>query len=420
MIATLADIRRVLMVNKFQYAKGGAELYMYGLADMLGREGVDVRYFGMRHRRNVASATSDHYVSEVDFEQPPPGIGRLRVAARAVYSVEARRRMSALLADQPPIDVAHLHNVYHQLSPSILPPLHRAGIPVVMTVHDYKLVCPVYTLTSHGEICERCVGGHFQNAVRLRCNRGSLAGSVLVAGETWLHRSLRLWEHGVDVFVTPSSYLRDKLIAGGYPAERVVAVPNFVDPDRFRAHPEPGGYFLYLGRLSHEKGVETLIEAVAGTTLELRIAGEGPERERLEATAAQAGARVEFLGHRSGDHLEQLVAGARAVVVPSRWPENCPLVVLEAMAAAKPLIASRVGGIPELVRDGEEALLVPHGEVEPLRQAMLRLDGSDELAATLGVSGRRRVEALYGPARHLESVAGAYRQATRLRLAAAA
>jgi glycosyltransferase involved in cell wall biosynthesis len=278
----------------------------------------------------------------------------------------------------------------------------------------------VYTLTSHGEICERCVGGHFQNAVRLRCNRGSLAGSVLVAGETWLHRSLRLWEHGVDVFVTPSSYLRDKLIAGGYPAERVVAVPNFVDPDRFRAHPEPGGYFLYLGRLSHEKGVETLIEAVAGTTLELRIAGEGPEREQLEAMAAQTGARVEFVGHRSGDDLERLVSGARAVVVPSRWPENCPLVVLEAMAAAKPLIASMVGGIPELARDGEEALLVPHGEVEPLRQAMLRLAGSDELAAALGGAGRGRVEALYGPAQHLESVAGAYRQATRLRLAAAA
>jgi glycosyltransferase involved in cell wall biosynthesis len=289
-----------------------------------------------------------------------------------------------------------------------------------MTVHDYKLVCPVYTLVSHGEMCERCVGGHFQNAVRLRCNRGSLAGSALVAGETWLHRALRLWEHGVDVFVTPSSYLREKLIAGGYPADRVVHVPNFVDPERFRASPEPGDYFLYLGRLSHEKGVETLIEATAGTPLELRIAGEGPERERLEAMAASSGARVEFLGHRSGDDLERLVAGARAIVVPSRWPENCPLVVLEAMAAAKPLVASRVGGIPELSRDGEEALLVPHGEVAPLREAMLRLQGSDELARRLGGAGRQRVEDLYGPARHLESVAAAYRQATRLRLAAAA
>ena len=256
--------------------------------------------------------------------------------------------------------------------------------------------------------------------VRLRCNRGSLAGSALVAGETWLHRTLRLWEHGVDVFVTPSSYLREKLIAGGYPADRVVAVPNFVDSVRFRAHPQPGGYFLYLGRLSHEKGVETLIEAVAGTRIELRIAGEGPERERLETMSAASGARIEFLGHRSGDDLGRLMAGARAVVVPSRWPENCPLVVLEAMAVAKPLVASRVGGIPELVRDGEEALLVPHGEVAPLREAMLRLQASDELAERLGGAGRRRVEEQYSPARHLASVASAYRQATRLRLAAAA
>jgi glycosyltransferase involved in cell wall biosynthesis len=420
MIAELDAVRRVLMVNKFQYPKGGAELYMYGLAALLEQQGVGVRYFGMRHPRNVDSDTSRHYVSEIDFEQPPPGIGRLRVAARAVYSVEARRRMSALIADEAPFDIAHLHNVYHQLSPSILAPLHRAGIPVVMTVHDYKLVCPVYTLVSHGEMCERCVGGHFQNAVLRRCNRGSLAGSALVAGETWLHRTLRLWEHGVDVFVTPSSYLREKLIAGGYPADRVVALPNFVDSVRFRAHPQPGGYFLYMGRLSHEKGVETLIEAVAGTPLELRIAGEGPERQRLEAMSAAAGARVEFLGHRSGDDLERLMAGARAVVVPSRWPENCPLVVLEAMAVAKPLVASRVGGIPELVRDGEEALLVRHGEVAPLREAMLRLQASDELTERLGAAGRRRAEELYSPARHLASVATVYRQATRQRLAAAA
>jgi glycosyltransferase involved in cell wall biosynthesis len=420
MIAALGAVRRVLMANKFQYAKGGAELYMYGLAGLLEREGVEVSYFGMHHPRNVGSATSRHYVSEMDFERPPPGIGRLRVAGRAVYSIEARRRMAALIAEQPAIDIAHLHNVYHQLSPSILAPLHRAGIPVVMTVHDYKLVCPVYTLTSHGEMCERCVGGHFHNAVRLRCNRGSLAGSALVAGETWLHRRLRLWERGIDVFVTPSSYLRDKLIQGGYPADRVLAVPNFVDPDRFRASPQPGGYFLFLGRLSHEKGVETLIEAVSGTGIELRIAGEGPERERLESLAAGSGATVQFLGHRSGEDLERLVAGCRAVVVPSRWPENCPLVVLEAMAVAKPLVASRVGGIPELVRDGQEALLVPHGDAAALREAMLRLEASDQLTERLGGSGRRRVEELYAPARHLESVAAAYRLATRLRLAAAA
>ena len=420
MIEELSGVRRVLMVNKFQYAKGGAELYMYGLARLLEQQGIAIGYFGMRHPRNVESSTARHYVSQVDFESPPPGAERLGVAARAVYSIEARRRMSQLLSAEPAFDIAHLHNVYHQLSPSILAPLHRAGMPVVMTVHDYKLVCPVYTLTSHGQMCERCVGGHFQNAVRLRCNRGSLAGSVLVAGESWLHRTLKLWEHGVDVFVTPSSYLRDKLIVGGYPAERVVAVPNFVDPERFRASPEPGGHFLYLGRLSHEKGVETLIEAVAGTPMALRVAGEGPERERLEQMAAASGADIEFVGHQTGDRLEQLVAGARAVVVPSRWPENCPLVVLEAMAVAKPLVASRVGGIPELAHDGEQALLVEQGDAAALRAAMLRLHESDDLTRRLGLAGRARVESLFGPERHLKAVAAAYRQATRLRLAAAA
>ncbi|HEV8155699.1 MAG TPA: glycosyltransferase family 4 protein, partial [Gaiellales bacterium] len=247
------------MVNKFLHEKGGAELYMYRLAGLLEDRDVTVRYFGMRHPRNLPSPTERWYVSQVDFENPRTVRERMRVAGRMVYSTQARSRLGGLLAAESRFDIAHLHNIYHQLSPSLLAPLRAAGVPVVMTVHDYKLVCPVYTLTSHGTMCERCVGGSFQNAVRLRCERGSLPGSALVAGETWLHRRLRLWDRGIDLFVTPSSYMRDKLLAGGYPADRVIAVPNVVDPDQFTPSQEPGSHMLYLGRLSHEKGVETLI-----------------------------------------------------------------------------------------------------------------------------------------------------------------
>jgi glycosyltransferase involved in cell wall biosynthesis len=407
------------MINKFLYGKGGAELYMYRLADLLEQRGAEIRYFGMRHPQNLPSETERFYVSQVDFENPVTLRERVRAAGRAIYSLEARSRLADLLAAGAPFDIAHLHNTYHQLSPSFLASLRTARVPVVMTVHDYKLVCPVYTLTSHGEMCERCVGRHFTNAVRRRCNRGSLSGSALVAGETWLHSRLHLWERGVDIFVTPSSYLRDRLIAGGYPPERVVAVHNFVDPDEFAPAEGPGDGFLYLGRLSHEKGVETLIEAAAGRDAAITIAGEGPERARLEAMAASSGARVEFTGHVSPDRVRELTAAARAIVVPSRWPENCPLVVLEAMASGRPVIASSVGGIPELVRDGSEGLLVPQGDAGALRAAIERLHGDAGFAVSMGRNGRARAKEVFAPRSHIDTIESIYECArTRIREAA--
>ena len=256
---TTAVPGRVLMVNKFHYPRGGAEHYMFRLAGLLEQRGTEVDYFAMHDARNLPCATDRYFVSEVSFEQPPQGLaGRVGMAGRMVYSLEARRKMAQLLAERP-AGLAHVHNIYHQLSPSLLAPLQRRGIPVVMTVHDFKLVCPVYSLMSHGEICERCVGHGFGPAVRRRCNRSSLSGSLLVAGETWAHRRLGLYRTGVDVFITPSAFARDRLVAGGYPADRIVVVPNCVVAEDYQPLYRAGGYALYIGRLSREKGVEVLV-----------------------------------------------------------------------------------------------------------------------------------------------------------------
>ena len=394
--------QRVLMVNKFCFGRGGAEHYMFRLADLLEARGVESLYFASRHPSNRPCAQERFFVSESDFEHPGPGLARARLAGRAVYSLEARRRISSLLEAEP-VDLAHLHNIYHHLSPSILEPLHRRGIPVVMTVHDYKLVCPVYLLLSNGEICERCVGGHFSNAVRHRCNRGSLAGSALVAGETWLHRRLGLYLKGVDVFVAPSGFIRDKLVAGGYPAERIRVVPNFVDLNTVRPSFAPGSAFVYVGRLVREKGVDVLIDAAAGT----------------EAQARRSGADVEFRGYLEPEVAAEVVAASRAVVLPARWHENGPLAVIEAMAAGKPAIASRTGGLPELIEDGENGLLVPPNDPGALRAALLRLAGSAEEAERMGREGRARAERRHAPEAHYAAVAEAYAQATEVRAACA-
>jgi len=287
-----------------------------------------------------------------------------------------------------------------------------------MTVHDFKLVCPVYSLLSHGEICERCVGNGFGPAVRHRCNRGSLSGSLLVAGETWAHRRLGLYRDGVDVFITPSAFARDRLITGGYPAERIVVVPNCVVADDYHPLHRAGDHALYVGRLSREKGVEVLVRAAAASGARVKMVGDGPLRPTLERMIAESGADVELLGFRSGEELSAAVQAASAVVMPSICHDNCPLAVIEAMAWGKPVIGSRVGGIPELVRDGEEGVLVPHGDTAALGAAMLRLQQDSELAERMGRAGRARVEAHYDAGPHYRAVAAAYRLAAETRRAA--
>jgi glycosyltransferase involved in cell wall biosynthesis len=415
---TAAVPARVLMVNKFHYPRGGAEHYMFRLAGLLKQRGTEVDYFAMRDARNLPCPTDRYFVSEVSFEQPPQGLsGRIGMAGRMVYSREARSKMGRLLADRTP-DLAHVHNIYHQLSPSLLAPLRRRGVPVVMTVHDFKLVCPVYSLLSHGEICERCVGNGFGPAVRHRCNRGSLSGSLLVAGETWAHRRLGLYRDGVDVFITPSAFARDRLITGGYPAERIVVVPNCVVADDYHPLHRAGDHALYVGRLSREKGVEVLVRAAAASGARVKMVGDGPLRPTLERMIAESGADVELLGFRSGEELSAAVQAASAVVMPSICHDNCPLAVIEAMAWGKPVIGSRVGGIPELVRDGEEGVLVPHGDTAALGAAMLRLQEDPELAERMGRAGRARVEAHYDAGPHYRAVAAAYRLAAEMRRAA--
>jgi glycosyltransferase involved in cell wall biosynthesis len=408
---------RVLMINKFHYARGGAELYMLRLAALLEQHGSRVDYFAMHHPRNLPSETDKHFVSEVDFEDPPRGLRRLGMAGRTVYSLEARRNLRDLLAERP-TDLAHVHNIYHQLSPSILASLRKRNVPVVMTVHDFKLVCPVYTLQSHGEICERCVGNGFSPAVKYRCNRGSLFGSLLVAGETWTHRRFGLYRDGVDIFISPSVFARDRLVKGGYPAERIRVVPNCVTAAVYEPRYEPGANMLYLGRLSREKGLDVLVRAAALSGVPTQIVGEGPQRPELERLIAETRAPVELLGYRQGDELADAVRSARAVVMPSRCHDNAPLAVIEAMAWGKPVVGSHVGGIPELVRDGVDGVLVPYDDPPALAEVLTRLAGDDNAVERMGRSARARVEERFDAPAHYEAVVEAYGLAQALRRAA--
>ena len=384
---------RILVVNKFYWEKGGSERVLFDLAHGYEAAGHEVIPFSMASTRNLPSPHADRFVPEVRWEGGGP-LGALRAAAHVIHSAEAKARLAALLRDLRP-DVAHLHNFHHQLSPSIVDALREAGIPAVHTLHDYKVVCPNYLLFTEGAVCERCAGGRFGHAVRHRCLRGSLAASAVGAVESAWHRARGTLERGIRVFVAPSRFLAGKIAAMGFGAPTRV-IPNGLDVSEILPATSAGEGFLYAGRLSREKGVGTLLEAVrrAGD-IRLTVAGDGPDADRLRRSAADAGGRVRFVGALPRTEVLALARGSRAVVMPSEWYENAPMAALEALASGVPVIASAIGGLPEIVRDDDTGVLVPPGSPDALANALRSLQDAPERAHRLGRRGREVVEREY-------------------------
>jgi glycosyltransferase involved in cell wall biosynthesis len=411
----------ILMVNKFYYLRGGAERYAFDVSRLLERHGHRVIPFATRHPQNVPSPYDADFIPGPDFDAPGGPLGALAQAARVIYSPAARRAMGKVLARHRP-DVVHLHNIAHHFSPSILDELGRAGVPVVQTVHDFKLLCPTYLMLCHGEVCERCAGGNVAHAVIHRCNRGSLLRSAVSAVES-ATAAARDAYRPVRRFLCPSRFLLEKLQTHGIAAERLIHLPLFVDPERLRAGsgsappgPSPGGggdaeFALYAGRLAPEKGVRTLIAAARRIPqVPLKVAGEGPLAVELARERARGGLdHVELLGALSGETLVGLWRRARFTVVPSECYENSPLVVLESFALAKPVIGSRLGGIAELVgEDGAAGRLVPPRDPEALAGAMAELWAEPAAAAAMGEAGRVRVAARHTPEVHWAGLLAAY------------
>jgi glycosyltransferase involved in cell wall biosynthesis len=365
----------------------------------------------MAHPENRETPWAKHFVSQVEFRGRRSLWGDVGRAARVVYSLEARRKMDALVREARP-RVAHLHNIAHQLSPSILDALAAHRVPIVQTMHDYKLVCPVYTFRSQGETCERCRGGRFWHVVERRCNAGSLPLSATNMAEAYVHAWRRTYDH-VHVFHCPSLFVLAKLLEFGVPRARLAFVPHFVDAQAFTPAYGGGRYAFFAGRLAEEKGVDVLLAAHARTPgLELVIAGEGPRREALEASLRpdQRG-RVRFAGHLTGAAFDEAWAGASCLVLPSTWYEVRPMAIHEAYARGKPVVSSRLGSIPEIVEDGVTGRLVPPGDPAALGEAMRELVLDGARAEAMGRAGRALVESRYGPARHLEAMLAVYAQA---------
>ena len=408
---------KILLINKFHYLAGGAERYVFEWAKLLRERGHEVAHFAMRHPRNAPCEQERFFVEETTFFDEASLWSRMRAGLRAIYSFEAGRKLARLLAELRP-DIAHLHSFCYQLTPSILRSLARAGVPVVQTSHEYKHVCANQHLYDAwgGRICERCKGGRHYMPIFTRCINGSSVAGALGCAESCLDRMCRLSERVIQRIITPSDFMRRKFLefgvsnesrpARGGTTDRIVHIPNFVNPSEWSPRVDSEPYLLYVGRLVRHKGILTLVRAMGRMPdCRLLIAGEGPLRGDIQAQAARSRAEnVEMVGWKDGQELRNLIQRCRGLMAPSEWYENCPFVVLEGMAAGRPVIGSRIGGIPELIEDGESGLLHEPGDVDQLVAAVRRVWHNPGEAGRLGRAARERVEHLYSSDRHYGEV----------------
>lgn len=388
----------VLTVNKFYYLKGGSETYLFALEEELKKRNFKVFPFAMKDDKNKEALTSEYFVENVDYQQANLK-KKIDLSLKIIFSKEAYKNIDSLLT-QYKIDIAHLNIFQHQLSPSILRPLKKKNIPVIYTVHDLKVLCPNYKMLSQGEVCEKCKGGKYYNSLLNKCTKNSTLGSAVNMIEAYVHSFLKTYDKYIDLFITPSSFYREKMIEWGFPEDKIVHIPNFINPDDFLPSYTHKDYFLYLGRLSEEKGIMTLLKALkeTKTNIKMKIVGTGPLEDEIANYIINNGlsSKVELLGFQTGEALSKAIKHSKAVIMPSEWYENGPLSLIESFAYGKPVIGSNIGGIPEHIDEGENGFLFNPKDYFQLAKVIDEVNELDDVELEkIGHKARRKVETIY-------------------------
>lgn len=376
---------KILIAHNAYQQRGGEDMVAEAEAALLRAHGHEVVEY-RRHNDEIAN------------------LSRSAVAVQTVWNRRTLREVEALLDDKRP-DVVHVHNTFPLISPSIYAACTQAGVPVVQTLHNFRLLCPQAMFLREGRVCEDCLGHLPWRAAARGCYRDSRLQSSVLAGMLAAHHTLGTWQRGITRYIALNDFCRDKFIAGGLPAKRISVKPNFVD---FEAPGEESRHgFLFVGRLSPEKGLTVLSQAVCMMDhVELRIAGSGPQAAVLEGLHG-----VEMLGALARPQVQEEMRCASAIVVPSIWYETFGLVVIEAYASGTPVIASRLGSLAELVRDGETGLLFEPGDPAALAACLRWAQAHPYEMAVMGRRARARYEAEFTGERNYRQLMTIYQQA---------
>lgn len=369
----MAQVMKILQIDAYHYVLGGAEKVMFNTAQLLEEKGHQVVFFSLQWEKNLSSPYSGFFANSKESRR---GVFRpLQNVVSYFYHSEAARKLDLLLQQEKP-DIAQVHLMWGNITPSILPVLKKHEIPVILTVHDYRMICPAYVFKNgKGEICEQCKGHAFWRCFINKCAKGSYIISGMMATEMYFRNNILHAINDIDGFIFVSQFCRKKHeeYIKAFREKMQLVLYNFSNEiERNATLPSGQDYFLYYGRLSHEKGIATLIQSIANNNeTYLKIVGTGTEEMAAKKLVSKLGANnIEFCGYKQGDELRQMVKNAKFVVVPSEWYENNPMTIVEAYSLSTPVIGARIGGIPEIIDEGMTGYSFESGNPDSLRQAI--------------------------------------------------
>lgn len=353
---------KVLLINNCFWRRGGSEAVYFNTADLLMEAGHEVVFLGLEDPQNIKTGHKEYFVKRGNALKNMIAYFSNKDAAKVVEEI--------LVKEMP--DIAHAHLLWGGMTASIIPVLHKHGVPLVHTAHDYRMVCPAYTFRNgKGEVCELCKGGKFWQCTKNRCSKGNMVQSLLMTLEMFYRN--RKWHPAkeLDGIIYVSKFAKDKHeeIDPLFAMTKSIVLYNCTRRDT-NEEKGRGDYYLYFGRLSYEKGIEMVIDAfkqLPGQTL--KVVGKGPLEKELKEKAAGY-PQIDFLGFKQGKELQDLVRNASFVIVPSQWYENNPMAIVESYSLGTPVIGSDLGGIPEIIKEGATGFVFKHESMESLLHAI--------------------------------------------------
>lgn len=396
---------KVLIINKYSYLKGGAEKYVKELLFLLRNRKIQVAFFSTEPKKGFETVFDGStggninkriYLTQLLDFKTLPFWQRATKVLKVFYNADANLLLEEAI-NEVGFDIAHINNVYYQLPFSLINILYRKKIPMVMTVHDFKPIHFNYNLFNfkNQKVCNDALNRRQIKCFFHNCTNDSFFNRLIKLIESYFCQLSSVYDK-ISAFITPSLYMRDILVGAGFDASKVFVLPNFIDISKYKISRRQGEFFTYFGRLSKEKGVDLLIEVAANLSEEkFYIIGDGPAKKDLKAVITKKKLKnVTLKGWLQDNELKKVLARSRAVLVPSLWPENCPYVALEALALGKPLITSRIGGLPEIIKDGFNGYTFQPGNIDDLIDKIRRFVKQDKIEY-LNLSRNARYTAKY-------------------------
>ena len=397
---------RILLVNKFHYLKGGSEKYYFELGELLKSYGHEVAYFSMEDDKNIKTGDKEYFVPKFDLNNSS------KLKALDVISNKENRKIMEKALDEFKPDIVHLNNFQRQLSSSIINPIKKKNIPIVYTAHDMQAICPASAMLYHGKICEDCIKYGYKNCIKKSCIKDSKLKSILAVYENSFYRKHKIYEK-IDYIITPSDFLQRQLKKGNLKYTSIETIHNFVISKENGRQISDKGYAFFFGRLSIEKGIFNLIKAIKNIEKgKLYIAGDGPEKENIIKYIKENNLnnKIKLLGYLEQEKVREYIINAKFIVVPSIWYENCPYSILETMEIGKPIVGSKIGGIPELIKQGENGFLFNYNDVEELKKCMIELFNNQDIVNKQSEKSRELFKENYTEKIYYDKIIKIYRK----------